>query len=211
MSAHASGAYTFVLASSATPSESQPVIKKPSILFTGFEPFGGDSYNPSWAVAEAAAAQYGSRAVLLPVTYAGVREFALTRPANIAVVSFGLRANSPAVAIESVGSRIAGKAPDNDGVVVNGVLTQSGPPQLEVGPLALALSAALRAGCEYEIEDSNDAGGYVCNALLYHLLLARGTGGPLGAFIHVPNLEEAAATALGTAIGSAIAEVMERS
>lgn len=178
--------------------------QKPPIIITGFEPFGADPTNPSWAVARAAARVSRARPVLLPVTYAKVEEFARSRPASVAVFAVGLRAMSPAVAVEHVGSRIAGRNPDNGGVVVDGPLIAGAPDAYRVGVVAEELSSALRATCELEVEDSTDAGGYVCNALLYHLLHARARGGPLGAFIHVPKLDNEPAQLLGQQLGNAI-------
>lgn len=160
--------------------------------------------NPSWAVAQAAAEVSRARPVLLPVTYAAVQEFAYSRPASVAVFSIGLRGDSPAVAVEHVGAQRAGLHADNDGIVIDGPLVTGTPSSYRVGVVAEELSTALRNTCDIEVEDSTNAGDYVCNALLYHLLHVRGRGGPLGSFIHVPKLDEEPARLLGTQIGRAI-------
>jgi pyroglutamyl-peptidase len=184
------------------------VIQRPSILFTGFEPFGGDIMNPSWLVAESAAQVCGSPAVLLPVTFEAVRAFAESRAATVAVISIGLRSNSPAVAVETIGACFAADVPDNDGASPAGSLVAGGPVSLAVGSLAASIVSELRTDCAYEVERSCDAGAYVCNALLYHLLRTRGAGGPLGSFVHVPRIDESEARALGAQLGTAVARVL---
>ncbi len=177
----------------------------PAIIFTGFEPFGGATYNPSWTVAEAAASATRATARLLPVTHAAVKEFARTRPASLAVIAVGRSGESAGVAIETTAYRDGGGVPDNDGVSRKRVDTRLGPPKLLVGALAKDLTSTLDERTPHNVFESEDAGRYICNALLYHLLEERGGGGPLAVFVHVPFMEPDAATELGVALGHAVA------
>ncbi|MFT6399443.1 MAG: pyroglutamyl-peptidase [Bradymonadia bacterium] len=183
---------------------------KPRILFTGFEPFGGADYNPSWPVANAAATASGCASRLLPVTHSAVKELGELRPASLLVVAVGLSRASSSVAIETVAHRDGGGVPDNAGVSLTRVDTQRGPPLLRVGTLATQLVSSLAARTELDVFESEDAGRYICNALLYHLLEARGTGGPLAIFVHVPELGPDAARALGVALGEATQEALSQ-
>jgi pyroglutamyl-peptidase len=164
------------------------------VLVTGFEPFGENDVNPSALVAEEL------DGIILPVSYerAGdeLRRAIEERNADL-VVCFGLAADRTAITIERYAHNLdEASTTDNDGTA------GSGCPIDPDGPVALAstlpvdeIVAALRAE-EIPADVSRDAGGYLCNHVLYALLRSGADGG----FVHLPPLE---AIPLETQIGAA--------
>jgi len=153
------------------------------MLVTGFEPFGENDVNPSALIAET------FDGVVLPVSYerAGdeLRRAVDERRPDL-VVCFGLAADRTAITVERYAHNLdEASTTDNEGAA------GSGRPIDAAGPLALAstlpvdeIVAALRAE-EIPAEVSRDAGGYLCNHVLY-ALLRRGTQ---GGFVHLPPLD----------------------
>ncbi len=153
------------------------------VLVTGFEAFGENDVNPSALIAEAL------DGVVLPVSYgraAGELQRAIGERTPDIVVCFGLAADRAAITVERYAHNFDEAATtDNDGS------PGSGSPIDAAGPLALAstlpvdeIVAALRAD-EIPADVSRDAGGYLCNHVLYSLLRS----GVQGGFVHLPPLE----------------------
>ncbi|MDN4645430.1 pyroglutamyl-peptidase I [Arthrobacter sp. PsM3] len=166
------------------------------ILLTGFEPFGGESTNPSWAAARAAAALLRSEgleaeAVELPCVFGEalrLLEAALERYHPEVVVSAGQAGGRSRISLERVAincddARIpdnAGNAPVDQPVVTGGPAAY-----FSTLPVKAALAALLAAGIPAEV--SQAAGTYVCNHLFYGLMHAlRLRPGVRGGFVHVP-------------------------
>lgn len=156
------------------------------VLVTGFEPFGEQPVNPSQLVAEAL------DGVVLPVSYeraADELRRAVDERAPDVVVCFGLAADRTAITIERYAHNLdEASTTDNEGNPGSGKPIDAG------GPLALAstlpvdaIVGALRAE-EIPAEVSRDAGGYLCNHVLYSLLRSRVRGG----FVHLPPLDAVA-------------------
>jgi pyroglutamyl-peptidase len=151
------------------------------VLVTGFEAWGGHASNPSQLVAE----QLGG--VVLPVSFAraaAVLRAAIDERDPDVVICFGLAELRDRVAVERYAHNLdEARTSDNDGA--NGSGAEIDP----AGPLALrstlpvdAIVAALNAaGIPAEV--SRDAGGFLCNHVLYRLLQWRS-----GGFVHVPPL-----------------------
>lgn len=170
------------------------------ILVTAFEPFGGRDENPTLRVMAALKAPAGARLfrARLPVEGRAVGkkiETLLTRLKPDLLISLGLAAGEAAIRVERFGLNIADyRIKDNAGWAPEGEkLEPSGPEAcaVTIDPLRLA-AAARRAGAPSYV--SNNAGGYVCNTLMYRAMRAIGKSG-LGtryAFIHVPVSTEMA-------------------
>jgi pyroglutamyl-peptidase len=153
------------------------------VLVTGFEPFGESDVNPSALIAEA------FDGVILPVSYerAGdeLRRAVEERDPDL-VICFGLAADRATIAVERYAHNLdEASTTDNDGAA------GSGSPIDATGPLALAstlpvdaIVAALTAE-EVPADVSRDAGGYLCNHVLYVLLRS----GVPGGFVHLPPLD----------------------
>jgi pyrrolidone-carboxylate peptidase len=145
-----------------------------SVLVTGFGAFLGFSENPSGVLAEDLGGQ------VLEVSFAAVDEFMDGLGAFDAWLQIGLAAKARTMLYETVGRNFVSSVPDVRGMVAGpGVIDPMGPP---------ALAATLWHGRSVECEDvlpSTDAGGYMCNYLLYRAL-RRWPERRIG-FLHVPQ------------------------
>ncbi|MEY9776022.1 pyroglutamyl-peptidase I [Arthrobacter sp. MW3 TE3886] len=166
------------------------------ILLTGFEPFGGDTANPSWAAARSAARLLQSdglevRAVELPCVFgesATVLAEALERFQPELVLCTGQAGGRARISLERVAINCDdARIPDNAG---NQPVDE---PVVPGGPAAyftsLPVKAALAALAAEQIpaEVSQSAGTYVCNHVFYALMHAlRLRPGTRGGFVHVP-------------------------
>jgi pyroglutamyl-peptidase len=174
------------------------------LLLTGFEPFGGDTVNPSWEVARALDGERmgGARvvAVQLPCVFGlalDTLEAALAQHRPRLVLSLGLAANRQALSLERVGINVDdARIPDNAGAQPVDVPAVPGAPAAYFATLPIkAIVAALQQeGLPAEV--SQTAGTFVCNHVLFGLMhLLRRRRGVRGGFMHVPLLPEQAARA----------------
>lgn len=171
--------------------------RTPVLLLTGFEPFGGDTLNPSWEVARALQGQDlgGARVVAeqLPCVFATAGpalHAALRRHRPRWVLALGLAGSRSAIGIERVALNLMdARIPDNAGAQpVDEPVAPGGPAAWFTGLPAKALVARLQqAGLAAEL--SHSAGSFVCNQVFYCLMqaLARRRG-VVGGFIHLPPL-----------------------
>ena len=183
----------------------------PTILVTGFEPFGRDRINPSAEIAHALANEFartelaGVRiaACVLPVSrerlFAELDRILDThRPA--ALVGLGLADGRSVVSVETRARNLeAYTIPDNDGQQPEGeVIVADGPEALPCTLPTETLVEAIRAVGVPAVE-SSDAGAYLCNRLYYGALLrsleAGPDTGPRVVFMHLPSLPECVAEA----------------
>lgn len=172
-----------------------------TVLLTGFEPFGGESINPS---AEIARQLHGTvvdghriEAALLPCVYGAAitelkRKIRAVRPVLVVCVGqAGGRAEitPERVAINVDDARIA----DNAGAQpVDRPVVRSGPAAYWSTLPVKAIVRALQArGIPAAV--SQTAGTYVCNHVFYGLMHAlRGQRRVRGGFVHVPWLPDQA-------------------
>lgn len=178
----------------------------PRVLVTGFEPFGGESVNPS-AVAVAAAARSAAAGLLgadvrlatavLPVSLARALpelDRAVAAFAPDLVLAFGQAGGRCGVTPERVAVNLEEAAePDNTGAVLAGrpVVVGGPPAYLSTLPVRAVVAALHDAGIPASA--STTAGTYLCNHVFYGLMHAvagglRGSAGcPVRAgFVHVP-------------------------
>jgi pyroglutamyl-peptidase len=172
---------------------------EPIILLTGFEPFGGETINPSW---EAVRALHDRRigghrvhALRLPVAFdpalAALQAAldALRPPIVLAVGQAGGRAmlSFERVAINLIDARI----PDNAGRQPVDCPVIAGAPNAYFSTLPVKAMRATCAAAGIEAELSQSAGCYVCNAVFFALLHALAQRpGSRGGFLHLPWLPE---------------------
>ncbi|NVM98188.1 pyroglutamyl-peptidase I [Arthrobacter sp. SDTb3-6] len=172
------------------------------ILITGFEPFGGESVNPSWAAAQLAAAALDesgvpATAVELPVEFGAAGpalEKALAAGDHDLVLAVGQAGGRAKLSLERVAINVDdARIPDNAGnSPVDEPVVDGGP----VGyfsrlPLKACLQQLTRAGIPAEV--SQTAGTYVCNHVFYALMhQLASVPGVRGGFIHVPYAPEQA-------------------
>lgn len=174
----------------------------PTILITGFEPFGGETSNPSWeavrALDDTQIASHRVAARCLPVEFgaslAALRQaIGELKPALVLCVGqAGGRAqlSLERVAINVDDARIAdnaGACPIDEPVAADGPAAY-----FSDLPIKAMLAALHEAGLPAEV--SQTAGTYVCNHVFYGLMHAlRDAPGVRGGFIHIPFSTEQAA------------------
>ncbi len=177
-----------------------PTAPMPTVLMTGFEPFGGDDHNPSGDVArrlgELGHPDAHIVSEVLPVSFAqapALLAAAIDRHQPDIVIMLGLAADRQAITPERVALNLAdARIPDNDGAQpTDAPLEPHGPAArftlLPVKQIAHAIDAA---GIPAAV--SLSAGTYVCNAQMYIALgiaeqRTGANGKPLQVgFIHVP-------------------------
>jgi pyroglutamyl-peptidase len=187
-----------------------PLIKKdlPRILLTGFDPFGGESINPSW---EAVRALDGKRigghrivARQLPTEFAGslrLLKAAMREVEPAIVLGVGQAGGRTQLSIERVAINVQdARIADNAGAKPIDEPVIAGGPAAYFSTLPIkAMLAALHAhGLPAEI--SQTAGTYVCNHIAYAMLhLAANKRDVRAGFIHIPYLPQQAAHTRGAA------------
>ena len=167
------------------------------LLLTGFEPFGGQSLNPSWEAVRRLPEQVdGVRLVklLTPTSFAGSvavlrRAVDLERPQ--AVLCLGQAGGRGGLTPERVAINVDdARIPDNDGFQpVDCPIVPGGPAAYFATLPVKAMVRAIQAA-QVPASLSNTAGTFVCNHLMYSLLhLLAGTYPAVrGGFMHVPNM-----------------------
>lgn len=169
-------------------------------LLTGFEPFGGETVNPSWLIAQALHGQRiaGARvqALQLPCVFGdaiAVLQDALASHEPAIVLALGQAAGRAELSIERVAINVDdARIPDNAGwQPVDTAIDPAGPAAYFSSLPIKAMVAALQ-GEGLAAGVSQTAGTFVCNHVFYALqhLLA---GVPVrSGFMHVPLLPEQA-------------------
>jgi pyroglutamyl-peptidase len=168
------------------------------ILLTGFEPFDGDTVNPSGEVAKQLDGRVIGdcvvRSVILPVQHEAARAVVaplLEAPGLVAVVHLGLAGGRARISLERVAVNVMDYSrPDAHGQVLRDVAcVEDGPAAyFSTLPLRDMLASLTAEGIPAMI--SNTAGTYLCNDISYstlHALDERALVIPTG-FIHLPFL-----------------------
>lgn len=170
------------------------------VLLTGFEPFGGETVNPSWqavtALARRGLAEVNLRTALLPCVY-GAASAALLAAVDAhdpaVVIGVGQAGGRSAITPERIAINI-----DDSPVSDNAGHRPAERPVVAGGPLAYpsglpvrAIAAAVRdQGIPATV--STTAGTYVCNHVFYALMHLVATARPTlrADFVHVPYSHE---------------------
>lgn len=166
-----------------------------TVLITGFEPFGGQSVNPSWEAVSALPERVGQHDLVklhLPVEYGEAPRRVLEKARELSpqvILCVGQAGGRDAVTPEVIGINLReASIPDNAGVSPAGVpIDPDGPDGIfSTLPVREMVSAIREKGIPAKL--SYSAGAYVCNDLMYTLLNHfRGTDIRVG-FVHVPYI-----------------------
>ena len=167
------------------------------LLITGFEPFGGENINPSWEAVCRLPSEidgYILTKLLLPVVFGKAAEAVIEAADNMhpdVILSVGQAGGRNAITPEMLGINLRhASIPDNQG-------NQPCDETIAIGgENALFSTIPVRKICE-AVKDcgvaaavSYSAGAYVCNDVLYSLLLHfKGSDTKVG-FIHIPYSKE---------------------
>ena len=171
------------------------------ILLTGFEPFGGQSLNPSWEVARALhgltleGAQITS--VQLPCVFAQALpalQQALMQHTPDIVLALGQAEGRCDLSVERIAINVMdARIPDNAGAQPIDVPVIAGGPASYFSTLPIkSLVAGLRAS-GFPASVSQTAGTFVCNQVFYALQHTLAGQGVHSGFVHLPLLPEQAA------------------
>ena len=184
----------------------RPASAPPRVLLTGFEPFGGETVNPSW---EAVRALRGRRigghrieVARLPTAFGDAlttldAALAATRPRR--VIAVGQAGGRERLSLERIAINVDdARIPDNRGrqPIDQPVIAGAPAAYFSTLPIKAALAALTAAGIPAEISQS--AGTYVCNHVFYGLMHALAQRrGARGGFVHIPFLPAQAAAHRG--------------
>lgn len=172
------------------------------ILLTGFEPFGGESINPSYEALTALPDRMGGISLIkaiLPVSFARsgpALETLLTDYHPDMVLCVGQAGGYAGITLERVAINLRDATmPDNDGLQPVDEPVVSGGPAAYFSTLPVKTMASVLKENGIPASVSYSAGTYVCNNVMYTLLhLIQTRNLPIqGGFLHVPfSMEQAA-------------------
>lgn len=173
---------------------------EPTVLLTGFEPFGGERINPSAELTRALDGEIlnGHRVItsILPVAFAAtlpILEAQLETHRPTLVLATGQAGGRSELAIERVAANIIdARIPDADGrqPIDEPVIADAPAAYFSTLPVKAMLARLRALGIPAGLSQS--AGLYVCNQVFFalaHLVATRYPGVRAG-FIHVPWLPE---------------------
>ena len=167
------------------------------LLIAGFEPFGGESLNPSWEAVTRLPEKIGEYTLTklcIPVVFGeaaqAVIEMADTMRPDV-ILCIGQAGGRSAITPELVGINLRhasmpdnrGNQPKDEPITVGGAKAYFS--TLPVRKMADAIQAA---GIPSQV--SYSAGTYVCNDVIYTLLSCFEYGKTRVGFIHIPYCEE---------------------
>ena len=168
-----------------------------TVLLTGFEPFGGESVNPSALAVQQldgrTIAKHRVVTAVLPCAFGDSlaalrRELRRTQPKL--VVCVGQAGGRQAITIERVAINVDdARIPDNVGAQpIDAPIVRSGPAAyFSTLPIKAMVAALTEAGIAGAV--SQTAGTFVCNHVFYGLMRSlQRREGVRGGFVHVPFL-----------------------
>jgi pyroglutamyl-peptidase len=173
---------------------------QPTVLLAGFDPFDGDSINPSWEAVSRLHDEtidgYRVVSAQLPTSFARaprVLRAAVRTHAPSLILCIGQAGGRAALSLERVAINVNdARIADNDGAQpVDTRVVRSGPAAyFTTLPIKSMLAKLHAAGIPAEI--SQTAGTFVCNAVFYALMhrLAKTSASTRAGFVHIPYLPE---------------------
>ena len=167
------------------------------LLITGFEPFGGETVNPSWEAVSRLPQEAGGYLLTklrLPVTFGEAAEKVLQAAEALCpdvILCIGQAGGRNAITPELVGIKHRhGEIPDNNGIQPKDqpILPHGECAIFSTLPVRRMAQAVGKAGIPAKV--SYSAGAYVCNDVLYTLLAHFDGTKTRVAFIHIPYSNE---------------------
>ncbi|HEV7951604.1 MAG TPA: pyroglutamyl-peptidase I [Glaciihabitans sp.] len=171
-----------------------------TVLVTGFEPFGGESLNPSWIAVQRLQSRWVGEADLhireLPVDFASVDSVfvdALREIRPHIVICVGQAGGIPGIHVERVAINIDdARIPDNAGHQPIDEPIVVGAPTAYFASLPIKAAVAELRAQGIPASVSHSAGTFTCNHVFYTLMheIAENYPTMRGGFVHVPYLPE---------------------
>ena len=167
------------------------------LLITGFDPFGGETVNPSWEAVKLlpeVVGEYEVHRMEIPTVFALAAKTVLEKAGSLqpdVVLCVGQAGGRSAVTPERIGINLrSARIPDNGGnQPVEETIIPTGPDGIfSTVPVAKMAQAIQDAGLPGAV--SNTAGTFVCNDTLYALLHHYAGSDVRVGFIHVPYLPQ---------------------
>ncbi len=189
--------------------------RRSTVLLTGFGPFPGVPVNASADLvhrvarkARAAIPDVRVTAAILPTEWERAPRLVAKlherhRPAL--ALHFGVASGSKGIRLETEARNFCRDSVDAAGALPCEPRLAADGPAARLSSIAVLTIAAALTASGYPSSISEDAGGYLCNAVLYHsLALAEARGGCQVGFVHIPSdlsqpplrIEDATAAAL---------------
>lgn len=169
------------------------------ILFTGFDPFGGESINPAYEAVRSLPDQISGTEIIkaqVPTVFGRdgiILENAIVKYRPDAVVCVGQAGGRSCITVEQVAiNLVEARIPDNEEKQPHGIPVIDGGPAAYFSTLPVKDIVEKMKNCQIPAEVSYSAGVFVCNDIMYRLLHLIDTSYPAirGGFIHVPYLPE---------------------
>ncbi len=167
------------------------------ILITGFEPFRGETINPSWEAVShlpSIIGEYSLTKLLIPVVFGTAAESVIKAAGEISpdvILCIGQAGGRNAVTPELVGINLRhASIPDNDGYKPSDepIVLGGNAAYFSTLPVRKIAQAINNAGVTSAV--SYSAGTYVCNEVLYTLLYHYQNSKTRVGFIHIPYSKE---------------------
>ncbi|CAM4076223.1 MULTISPECIES: pyroglutamyl-peptidase I [Lelliottia] len=176
------------------------------VLVTGFEPFGGETVNPSWEVVSQLEGSIIDRCRVvtrqLPCVFGeslSVLNAAIDELNPAVVIAVGQAGGRVDVTVERVAINVDdARIPDNRGQQPIDVAIVPGGPAAWFSSLPIKATVAAMRERGIPASVSQTAGTFVCNHVMYGLLHKISENAEVkGGFIHIPYLPEQAAAHAG--------------
>ncbi len=173
------------------------------MLITGFDPFGGETVNPSWEAVRRLPDTIGDFALCklqVPTVFGEAAQQVLAKAAQFkpdVILCVGQAGGRNAVTPERIAVNIRdARIPDNAGNQPRGEYVAAEGPAAYFSTVPVVKIADSIRQLQIPATVSNSAGAFVCNDTLYTLLNHyNGTAVQIG-FIHIPYLPEQGAPSL---------------
>lgn len=169
----------------------------PTVLVTGFEPFGGELINPSWEIAKALPSIIGSHRLVshcIPTAFGdaivAVAKLISKHQPSL-VLCLGQAGGRSSISVERVAININdARIADNAGYqpIDEAIVAAAPAAYFSTLPIKTMVAAMQKEGIPAEV--SNTAGTFVCNHIMYGVLhhIATNKLNARAGFIHVPYL-----------------------
>ena len=173
------------------------------LLITGFDPFGGQTVNPSWLAVERLPDRIGDFAIykrMIPTVFGAAAEAVLEEAEKVqpdVILCVGQAGGRDAVTPERIAVNIRdARIADNAGNQPKGAFVVNDGPAAYFATVPVEKMAQAIREVDIPATVSNSAGAFVCNDVMYTLLHHYAGTAVKAGFIHVPYIPEQGSPAM---------------